>query len=70
MSLDIETWCVTYGEAPNLIEHEKFEGESHACVRVAIPKQLPVKHIALLQKKTRIQFDTMNKPHCDGIIMY
>ena len=51
MSLFIESQCKNYGEAPNLIEHVEFEGESHNSVRVAIPEQLPVKHIALLQKQ-------------------
>ena len=58
MSLFIETQCMHYGEAPNLIKHVEFEGESHTSVRVAIPEQLPVKHIALLQKQEReIQFE-------------
>ena len=37
--------------APHLIEHVELEGESHVLMRVAVPEQLPVKHIALLQKQ-------------------
>ena len=50
--------CMSFWEAPDLIEHEELEREAHDCVRVAIPEQLPVKHIALLQKQEReIQFE-------------
>ena len=53
---------MSFWEAPDLIEHEELEREAHDCVRVAIPEQLPVKHIALLQKQKRERYN-LNYEH-------